>query len=257
MATYREQLDALSDLRLRANEHKRLDCPFCGGRKTLSVSSVDGDLLWHCYKASCNAQGKKSVGRTGDQIRSRLERQTRTRSRTTIPVPELLSCPSHHEKVMDYLQTNGCLEALQQGWIKIRYAPADDRVLFFTNSDAGAIGRSLSGSTPKWRAYGDTSGILSVGEGHTLVLVEDAASACSVARVDGYIGGAILGTNLSRDQRRDLRSYEAVTISLDRDASRGALSMHSAIQGLVPAKVRLLSEDAKNMTTEQIRRTLK
>jgi len=256
MPTYKEQVEVLSDIRLRSDEHKRLDCPFCGGRKTLSVSNVDGALLWHCYKASCSARGVKRHGRSTDQIRSRLNRIERTKNRTTIPLPSPLSDPSNHPRVVEYLKNNGCLAAYENGWIDIKYAPADDRVLFFTNEGAGAIGRSLNGAVPKWKAYGDTSGLLTVGEGHTLVLVEDAASACSVARVDGYIGGALLGTNLSPEQRRALRRYGSVTISLDKDASKKSLKMHSAIQGLVPTRVRLLSEDAKNLTTDQIRRTL-
>jgi hypothetical protein len=256
MATYREQLEYLSGVRLRSDEHRRVDCPFCGGRKTLSLSNLDGDLLWHCYKASCDTRGRKSLGRTTDQIRGRLERTRRTGSRTSLRIPEHTSEPTRHDRVMQYLRDNGCIEAYENRWVKIKYAPAEDRVLFYTNADQGAIGRSLSGAVPKWKAYGDTSGLMTVGQGSTLVLVEDAASACSIARVDGFVGGALLGTNLSQDQRRLLRSYPAVTIALDRDASRKSLSMHSAIQGLVPSKVRLLSEDAKNMTTDQIWRTL-
>jgi len=256
MATYREQLETLSGVRLRTDEHRRVDCPFCGGRKTLSLSNVDGAFLWHCYKASCDARGRKTLGRTADQIRGRLERQSRSRSRTTLPIPSPVSDPTMHSRVMQYLHDNGCVDAYENGWARIKYAPAEGRVLFYTNDRNGAVGRSLSGKTPKWKAYGDTTDVLTVGEGNTLVLVEDAASACSVARVDGYVGGALLGTTLTHRHRDQLRSYAAVTIALDKDASRKSLRMHSAIQGLVPSKVRLLSEDAKYMTIDQIWRTL-
>lgn len=252
MATYREQLETLASIRLKGGEHRRMDCPFCGGRNTFTMSNVDGAVLWHCYKASCGIRGKKGVGRNADQIRAKLQNTASAQSRRSDPIPRLVSDPSNHPSVMEYLRRNGSLEAYENGWITIVYAPADDRVLFCNRDKIGAVGRSLSGQKPKWKVYGDTTSILTVGTGSTIVLVEDAASACSVARIPDFVGGALLGTNLSPNQKAQLRSYERVIVALDKDASRKALSMQAKIQGLRPTSVRFLSDDLKYLTPVQI-----
>jgi len=256
MHTYREQLEALSNLRLKAGETSRINCPFCGGNKTFTISSVDGSLLWHCYKASCGVRGRKGVGRNSDQIRAKLQSCTLAQSRRSQPIPSLVSDPKHHPSVIRYLERNGSLPAYEDRWIDIMYAPAEDRVLFYNREKVGAVGRSLSGQKPKWKAYGDTTSILAVGTGSTIVLVEDAASACSVARLDKLVGGALLGTNLSPNQKAQLRSYERIIIALDRDASKKALLMQAKIQGLRPCSVRFLSEDLKYLSPEEIRSIL-
>ena len=256
MYTYREQLETLNALRLKAGESRRVGCPFCGGNKTFTVSSVDGSLLWHCYKASCGVRGKKGVGRNPDQIRAKLQSQTLAQSRRSQPIPSLVSDPKHHPSVIRYLEQNGSLDAYEQRWIEIVYTPAEDRVLFYNHEKVGAAGRSLSGQKPKWKVYGDTTSILTVGTGSTIVLVEDAASACSVARLDGFVGGALLGTNLSPHQKSQLRSYERIIIALDKDASKQALLMQAKIQGLRPCAVRFLSDDLKYLSPVEIRSIL-
>ena len=252
MHTYREQLETLSGIRLRAGEHRRMTCPFCGGNNTFTMSNVDGTVLWHCYKASCGVRGKKGVGRNPDQIRAKLADLNKPAVRRSDPIPSMVSDPKHHPSVMRYLDQNGSMAAYENRWIDIVYAPADDRVLFCNRDRVGAVGRSLSGAKPKWKVYGDTTSILTVGNGPALVLVEDAASACSVARLDGFVGGALLGTNLSPNQKAQLRSYERVIVALDKDASRKALSMQAKIQGLVPCSVRFLNEDLKYLSTDKI-----
>lgn len=252
MATYREQLETLNGIRLKSGEHRRVDCPFCGGRNTFTLSSVDGTLLWNCYKASCGIRGSKGVGRSADQIRAKLADQKLAQSRRTDPIPRVVSDPANHPAVMTYLSQNGCMPAYENRWISILYAPAEDRVLFCNADKTGAAGRALFGQKPKWKVYGDTTSILTVGMGTTIVLVEDAASACSVARVDGLVGGALLGTNLSPHQKAQLRSYENVVVALDKDASRKALSLQAKIQGLKPVRVRFLTEDLKYLSPVQI-----
>jgi hypothetical protein len=257
MHTYKEQLEMLSNVRLKAGDHRRVDCPFCAGRKTLSVSNVDGKLLWHCYKASCPARGAKSLGRNTEQIRGRLSRQDAATTRRTPPLPDPVSDPSQHDHVLRYLEDNGSLEAYEQGDVRIAYAPAEDRVLFYMPSRLGAVGRALSGGGPKWRAYGDTSGLLTVGSGSTTVVVEDAASACAVSRVEGLQGAALMGTNLSTQQKRQLRHSPCVVIALDKDASRKSLLMAQTLQGLVPCRVRLLETDLKYVEPDEIERIIK
>lgn len=259
MSTYREQLEVLSDIRLKSGEHSRIDCPFCGGKKTLSLSSVDGSLLWNCYKASCDAKGRKSIGRNADQIKNHLTRPQdfyRKRQVRSRQIPSFLSDPSHHGKVVDYLKANGSYEAYEHGLIKIRYAPADDRVLFYLNDESGAVGKSLRGDKPKWLLYGEIDSLFTVGTGNTVVVVEDAASACGISRVPDLVGCALLGTNMSINQKDQLRKYDRVIIALDKDASQKSIQMQKRLTGLTKAELRFLNDDPKHLTAQQISRIM-
>lgn len=255
MYTYREQLEMLDGIQLMPNQHRRIDCPFCGGTKTFTISNVDGSRLWHCFKASCGVRGSKSIGRSPDQVRKRLE-GTQEVVRKAPDVPSILALPDHHPHVLRYLERNGSMDAYRDGLCHVRYDPAADRVLFFMQDRLGAVGRSLRGDKPKWKAYGNTTGILTVGKGDQLVLVEDAASACAVSRVSGLVGGALMGTNISPTQRHQLLSYRNVIVALDKDASRKALSIQASLRGYVRVSVRFLDEDLKYLTTERVKGVL-
>ena len=50
---YKEQLLWVSQQKLASDESIRVDCPNCGGNKTLSISFSDGSILRNCFKASC------------------------------------------------------------------------------------------------------------------------------------------------------------------------------------------------------------
>jgi len=192
-----------------------------------------------------------------DTIRRRLETDhERQRVRQAPDIPQHLSRPEHHEDVLAYLERVNSSWAYENGLAKIRYAPAENRVLFFFPEDRGAIGRSLDGSTPKWKAYGDTSGLFTVGSGPTAVLVEDAASACSVARFMDCSGCALLGTSLRSEQKTQLRAYQRVVIALDKDASRKAVSMKQKLDGRMPTSVLLLEEDLKYAGADELERSL-
>jgi hypothetical protein len=255
MYTYREQLAMLDGIRLMPNQHLRIDCPFCGGTKTFTISNVDGSRLWHCFKASCGVRGAQSIGRSPDQIRKRLE-GSQEAVRKAPAIPSILSSPDHHPHVLRYLERNGSMDVYRDGLCHIKFDPASDRVLFYMADRKGAVGRSLRGEKPKWKAYGDTAGILTVGSGDTLVLVEDAASACSVGRVSGLVGGALMGTNISPEQRHQLGAYQHVVLALDKDASRKSLMIQASLRGYVNVSVRFLEEDLKYLTIERVREVL-
>lgn len=173
-----------------------------------------------------------------------------------LPLPRLISGYSNHEDVMEYLKAVGSYEAAQKRLVMVGYSPEEHRVLFFTNKGAGAVGRALDGRLPKWKAFGDTSGCFTCGDGPVAVVVEDAASACSVGVLPGYTGVALLGTNINHLQKRQLMSYQKVILCLDKDASRKAIWLLQKLEGLVPATVRFLEKDLKLLGSEQIRRLL-
>ena len=257
MYTYREQLELLKPIRIRDGETKRIDCPFCGGRGTFTLSNKDGRKVWNCYKASCPTSGSVATEMSMDTIKRRLSGTLADASRPLVSLPTLLSDPRHHDAVIRYLELVGSLEAYEQGLIDIKYAPAENRVLFFFHHKLGAVGRALDGRKPKWKAYGDVSGLLTVGSGRTAIVVEDAASACSVARLPICSGCALLGTTVSVAQKAQLLAYTKVVIALDKDASRKAIELRTKLDGLVDVRVALLDEDLKYLSVDAIGRTLK
>lgn len=256
MATYAEQLYLVKDLPINEGETRRIDCPFCRGRYTFTLTNEAGSVIWNCYKASCGSHGAKKVGYSGQGIRNRLSGiKTSSGNKTVRPVPELLCDPSNHPKVMDYIESNNCSYAYKASPESIRYDPVSDRVLFMMNSGTGAVGRSLKGAKPKWLSFGDSSGLFISGKLDTAVVVEDAASACSVSATGVYTGVALLGTNISRTQLRQLKSFTNVIIILDRDASRKAIRLRHELDQIshtTAATVRFTNEDLKHCTVDEI-----
>lgn len=251
----REQLEQLNGIRLKDGETKRIDCLFCGGKKTLTVSRLDGKLVWNCYKASCDAKGGKRIGRSIENIKAKLANPAykQTVSKWIRPLPEVTSNPKSHEKVITFLTQNHSYAAWLAGAVKVTYDPAQDRVLFYMNGNLGAVGRTLrNGVKPKWLSYGITTGVLAVGDSDTAVVVEDAASACAVYATGVYTGVALLGTNISPEQRDQLKKYSKIIICLDKDASTKALTMARRLSSIVPTTVRMLTEDLKYLEPASI-----
>ena len=255
MYSTKDQIELLKSIKLSDGESKSIDCPFCNGKKKFSISNKEGVVLWNCYKASCKARGayQKGYGLKGARNRiNNLRQISRKRTRT---IPEILSSPSNHPAVMKYLDENGCLHAYSNSLIKIRYAPADNRCLFLSEDNSGAVGRTMGESIPKWMSYGDTN-LLTVGTSNYAVIVEDAPSACAVAATEMYTGVAILGTNLSTKQKHSLKQYKNIIICLDNDAKNKAMMLLSQLRGLVSTSVRFISNDLKHETTNHIAKIL-
>ena len=49
---------------------KRMDCQFCGGKNTFTITNSMGSILFNCYKASCSVSGSRRVPMTVEQIRN-------------------------------------------------------------------------------------------------------------------------------------------------------------------------------------------
>ena len=252
-----DQREILSSIKVRENSSTRIDCPFCGGKKTFTISNLDGKRIWNCYKAACGSRGAESSDMSTGAMRRRLGGVAATRERKTQPIPSMLSDPRSHEECLEYLHSVNSFEAFDTGLIHVRYLPAQRRALFFNEDHSGAVGRSLSGERPKWKVFGAIDGIMQVGSGRTAVVVEDIASACSVSRLPEFCGCALLGTNLSYLQRQQLGLFDTLVIALDSDASRKALKLQSSLAGRINCKVLLLDDDLKYLNISQIRRLFK
>jgi len=249
-----EQLEILSKIRIRDGDSKRMDCPFCGGKYTFTLTRRDGSLIWNCYKASCGVRGATQSDRSLDSIKARLANLKRDVHNSRIPLPGLTSSIDHHPEAVCYLDRVHSLHAYRKGLADIRYYPKEHRVLFYMNNGAGCVGRSLySDAKPKWKAFGDTTGIFTCGTGKTGIVVEDAASACAVSVLADVTGIALLGTNVSPLQKVQLLNYDKLIISLDKDASKKAIMLLRKLEAFVPTTVRFLEEDAKWLSEEELR----
>ncbi len=252
--SYREQLQVLENLIIKENSTKRLDCPFCSGKNTFTITNIDGDVLWNCYKASCLSKGTKQGSPSTNSIRNRLNRiPNQLLNKTKNEIPNILSDPLFHPEVIDWLERNNCLGQLKDKKVKIKYSPLEKRILFFYPGNVGALGRTLIPKLkPKWKAFGDTSGLFITGSGDTVVLVEDCASAVSVSRLSGVIGIALSGTNISSKQKHQLKVYNNIKICLDKDASVKALSLIGIIKPFCNVTVTLLESDLKFLNEEEL-----
>ena len=258
MYNRKEQYEIVQHIRCKDNETKRINCPFCGGKYTLTVTKRDGSLIWNCYKASCSASGGKRVGYGLDAIKNKFAGKTTDKTGIrTYPIPNVNAAVENHEHVLDYIQANNCTKALEDDAVKMSYDPEKDRVLFWMNNNQGAVGRALKTNIkPKWLSYGDTTGILAVGNSDTAIVVEDAASACAVYATGVYTGVALLGTNVSPAQRIQLRHYKKLIICLDKDASKKAISISRSLNGYVDTTVCFIREDFKYMSPTSIMETV-
>jgi len=260
-----EQRDTLTSIRLKDGETKRMDCPFCHGRGTFTITRKEGSRVWNCYKASCTASGgqgdTRSLQNLKKAVRSRSEGLQGPFNGTVrinpYPVPDLITPIDNHPEILTYLGQVNSLEAVLKDLAKVSYAPKEHRVLFWMNEGQGCVGRALDGRKPKWKCYGNTAGVYTCGNGSTAVIVEDAASACAVGVIPGYTGVALLGTHIDHYQKRQLVSYERLIICLDNDASSKSIKLLRKVEGLIPSTIRFLRDDIKWMNKAQIEEILK
>ena len=254
-----EQYSVIEKIRCKEGETKRVDCVFCGGKYTLTVSKKEGSLVWNCYKASCGARGAKRIGYSLNAIKTKFDKSCSGCSSTctekrTLSLPSVNSSVDNHIDVINYLRDNNCYNAYEDKAVDISYDPANDRVLFWMNNNEGAVGRALNKNTkPKWLSYGNVSGVLAIGNKPTAIVVEDAASACAVYATGVYTGVALLGTNVSPLQRIQLSHYQNLIICLDKDASKKAIKISRSLSGIVNTTVCFIRDDFKYMNPISIR----
>lgn len=177
-------------------------------------------------------------------------------------IPSYFVSIANHEKAFEYLKRNNCLEAYYDRVVDIKYDPRANRVVFMASrrSDGvcvDAVGRTLTkGEFPKWYRYNSSDYPFIVGEYETAILVEDAASACSVYAA-GYTGVALMGTNLKSTYLADLKSFKECVIALDPDAARKSLKMVGALSPYIKTRAVLIPNDLKYYNKEEIREIIK
>lgn len=253
MATYPEQIEVAKSFRLREGQHRRVDCPFCGGRNTYGVALRSGELRWGCFRASCTVHGRLSEGMSIDGLKARVQpSQGPVEGPQLLPIP-VLSSVETQPHAMAFLERYHVLPAHRAGLVTVRYSPTEDRVMFPVDK-SGYTGRARKGVKPKWKKYGDCTKLFTCGIGETAVVVEDALSACAVGIIPEYTGCALLGTTLSPEHIISLRGYKRVLVALDPDAIGKNVAMAGRIGS--HASVRLIEDDLKEFEPDEILRQL-
>lgn len=251
MSSYSDQIEYVKSVILKEGDRHTSDCPFCGGRNKFTLDKFDGKLIWNCYRASCGVKGVYSGKRDINAARSFLEGNATQRFKAQYKeIPTLTTRLTNHEPAVSYLKHVNSYDAFIRGDIKIKYAPREDRVLFYNPEGTGAVGRSLRPVRAKWWSYGDLSEGIPVGTGNHAVLVEDVASACSVSNCTNLIGLALLGTNITKSITKTLSNYKKITLVLDNDASVKAIYLARKLN--MQCNVRFTKLDLKYLTAQKI-----
>ena len=252
MTNYREQVEWVKTLSIKEGGRVTTDCPFCGGRNKFTLDKFDGKLVWNCYRASCNVKGAYSGQRNLDAVKAALSGSSIQRHKPTPkPIPTITTNVSNNDTAITYLKKVNSYDAHLRGDIRVRYAPKEDRVLFYNKDQTGAVGRSMRPVRAKWWSYGELSGGIHVGSGDHAILVEDVASACAVSNVEGLVGVALLGTNITKGIKNTLSNYKKLTLVLDNDASLKAISLLHKVS--MDCGIRLTKQDLKYLSCGEIR----
>ena len=75
--------------------------------------------------------------------------------------------------------------------------------------------------------------------------MEDVPSACVISTIPGYVGVALLGTNIEHQQRQQLKQFSDITFALDKDARKKSINVGSKYFYGLNTSVLLLEEDIK------------
>ena len=251
MSSYLDQVEYVKSIILAEGDRHTADCPFCGGRNKFTLDKFDGKLIWNCYRASCGVKGSYTGKRDINAAKSYLQGNATQRFKAKYKeIPALTTRVTNHDPAVSYLKHVNSYDAYLRGDIKIKYAPKEDRVLFYNPEGTGAVGRSLRPVRAKWWSYGDLSEGIPVGTGKHAVLVEDVASACSVSNCSDFVGIALLGTNITKSISRTLSKYKRITLVLDNDASVKAISLARKLN--MQCNVRFTKLDLKYLTAQAI-----
>ena len=230
----------INELDLSIGESKRLNCPSCNGYKTFTVTNNMGQMLWNCYKSSCQLSGSKRVSLSASDIKK--HRQDVEKDNEPFVMPEYI-VPYDKENYYDIPKD------------KLMYDVKEHRVVFPVMHEGRIVdanGRSLGKRIPKWKRYGKSDLPFVSGHGKVAVVVEDCVSA-SVLDSEVYVGVAVLGTSLSESHKRYLSQFSTAIIALDPDALPKTMAFAKELRAYVnDVKVLRLQDDLKYKKKDDI-----
>lgn len=252
-----EQQRHVESLGVRPGTSRRFHCPACGGRLTLSVSALAGELAWLCFRASCDVRGRKSVARTMADMIHGLDPEDDPDVAPEFTPPSWWTDVQSSDAALRWMDRFHVMPAYEAGWVTLRYDPREDRVVFLLHDDAlrlvDAVGRALEAETPKWRRYAASGLPFVVNPAcKVAVVVEDCASACAVAAA-GFTGVALMGTRLLSSHIATIRASKVALVALDPDAAAKALQIQHALGLWMPARMIMLEDDPKYFDPAELR----
>tara|TARA_R100001510_G_scaffold30470_1_gene27158 strand:- start:8107 stop:8895 length:789 start_codon:yes stop_codon:yes gene_type:complete len=248
-------LTFIEDLTLNESENVRVNCPSCGGRRTLTAIKMDGTIIFNCYRVSCNIKGAVKAGYT----RQDLEFILKKRSPSDL---ENKSDIFMYPEYVSYDIDNSLMDAFITEWgldeVSLSYDVKDKRAVFPIRNDSGilidAIGRTLNNGYPKWLRYGSNADYyISRKDNSNVVVVEDILSAIIISKICNVNGMALLGTNLSEKTKYKLKEYKKVLIALDPDAKKKTIKYTKELKSEHPCVFAVsLKDDLKYKVEEDI-----
>lgn len=249
---------------LSVGQTLRTTCPACHENTFTITRNVSG-YVYNCYRMSCSLRGGVHERPSIQDIPHILTERGHKGVTKEYQLPPYLIKGIASEDALKWIIDNNMYEAYTNGYVDIYTDLKEERICIpLHNMDDVCVnmtGRSWSGGKPKSRIYnrgGEVPPLL-VGRGTTLVIVEDAASACSVSNLPIYTGMALLGTNFNYEYHLSyVRGYDKYIVALDYDASRKAMEIEHNLQYFVDdVRTVLLTRDLKEMTTTEIELGLK
>jgi len=233
---YIESLDLADDATYRGN------CPVCAGRNTFTATKRDGDLMYNCYKNSCNIAGKVHTGMSVDTIKRKLAQSPDVKQEYTTAADDRFMLP---EYISHELVGSTSLHKFLVKWNvnpdQVLYDVRQDRVVFpvysHKNVLVDAVGRALDPKMqPKWMRYGVSPVPYMIGKSRVGVIVEDVISAYTVNDIiPSATGVALLGTQLTDYHKWYLpQLFDIIVVALDPDAMSKTLSIAKELRGLAP-----------------------
>ena len=223
----------ISDLDVGIGESKRLNCPVCNGYKTFTVTNNMGQMLWNCYKSSCQLSGSKRMPLSASDIK--MHTQVTEKNNEPFVMPEYI-VPYDRESYYDIPND------------RLMYDVKEHRVVFPVIHEGRVVdanGRSLGKRIPKWKRYGKSDLPFVCGHCKVAVVVEDCVSA-SILDSEVYVGVAVLGTSLSESHKKYLSRFSTAIIALDPDALPKTMAFAKELRAYVnDVKVLRLEDDLK------------
>jgi|TARA_R100001440_G_scaffold51114_1_gene71094 hypothetical protein len=238
---YKYQLEIVKEL---VNQGRQ-DCPFCMNRGTFNVTDKDGVLLWHCFHASCDAEGGSGSKVSKEDIENFMSQEKQLHNHKFI-MPKSFVNYVVHPKSRAYLDTYGITNTNA----RVMYDVSQERVVFLVENQGevvSACGRAYGHHKPKWFKYSKSDVPFITGNNTEIaIIVEDCVSACAVEVKCGFTGIALMGTSLQESFIEYItNSASNIVICLDRDATDKCFSIKKELETKVNSYIWMLDEDLK------------
>ena len=239
---------AIQELNLEDEATQRLDCVECGKRNTLTVTRIDGKILWNCYSASCSIGGVTDAEYSREDVTNKVHLVPKEKEDKPFVVPSyFVRDITRSSDCLNYINEFNFMPIYDNNPERFMYDVKGDRLVFMTvwgGEIVGAVGRALKYGV-KWYRYDNCHTPFIIGDNKEVaVVVEDCTSACVVSYV--ATGIALLGTTLLTDHLHYIKPYKKVIVALDRDATNKSIDIQRKIAIHVDkCKVIILEKDLK------------